>query len=613
MGYRNLSQCVRDLESRRDLVRIDIELDPDQEIGLIQRRVYQAGGPALLFTNVKGCNFPLLANLFGTQKRIHFLFRDTISTISRLLELKTQGLNEALKSPCNSAVTLFSLKNLIPKRVNSGPVLRNNISITDLPHIRSWPMDGGAFITLPIVYSESPVRPGINNSNMGMYRVQLSGNKYKPDRQVGMHYQIHRGIGVHHAEAINHSLPLKVNIIVGGPPALTLAAVMPLPHGMSELLFACLLAGHRIPMISLPDALPVPAEADFCISGTISPTETLPEGPFGDHLGYYSLVHNFPVVDVDSVHCRDKAIWPFTTVGRPPQEDTEFGKFIHEITGPVVPDLVPGIKSVHAVDEAGVHPLLLAIGSERYVPYEIRRPREILTQAYALLGQGQLSLAKYLFICAYEDKPDLDINDIRGFFIHILERVDWMRDLHFFTRTNTDTLDYSGGALNSGSKLVIAAAGQARRELPVAIPPDLVMPEGFSKPMPCLPGVLCVNAPLCNKYSACEDVDIQRFCNFFDSSSPICQFPLIVLVDDSEFTSRSTANFLWITFTRSDPARDVYGIMPVEDCRHWGCRGPVVIDARMKPHLPPILEEDPALVKKIEGLAAPNRPLHGLF
>ena len=258
---------------------------------------------------------------------------------------------------------------------------------------------------------------------------------------------------------------------------------MPLPEGMPELAFAGLLGGHRLAMVQPDGGLPMPAEADFVITGTIDPQKTLPEGPFGDHLGYYSLVHDFPVLRVERVYHREGAIWPFTSVGRPPQEDTTFGAFIHELTGPLIPMVLPGIRAVHAVDAAGVHPLLLAIGSERYVPYATeKRPQELLTLGNAVLGQGQLSLAKYLFICAGEDNPDLDIHDIPEFFRHVLERVDWRRDVHFQTCTTIDTLDYSGSGFNEGSKVVIAVCGEKRRDLPTELPGGLRLPEGFVKP-----------------------------------------------------------------------------------------------------------------------------------
>src|SRR5207249_3147643 len=265
-----------------------------------------------------------------------------------------------------------------------------------------------------------------------------------------------------------------------------------------ELAFAGALGGRRVRLINQPGGLPLLADADFAIVGTVDADELRPEGPFGDHLGYYSLAHPFPVLNVEAVYHRRDALWPFTVVGRPPQEDTSFGEIIHELTGPVIPTVIPGLKAVHAVDAAGVHPLLPAIGSERYVPYaKERRPQELLTIANAILGQGQLSLAKYLFIVAGEDDPGLDIHDVRAFFAHLLRRVDWRTDLHFQTRTTIDTLDYSGTGLNEGSKLVVAAAGPPRRRLPTELPPGLVLPEGFVGPRVCLPGVLAVQAPPC--------------------------------------------------------------------------------------------------------------------
>ena len=280
-----------------------------------------------------------------------------------------------------------------------------------------------------------------------------------------------------------------MNVFVGGPPALTLAAVMPLPEGLPELAFAGALGGRRVRLVRPEGGLPMPAEADFVICGHVDPHERKREGPFGDHLGYYSLAHDFPVLRVEKVYHRAGAIWPFTSVGRPPQEDTTFGELIHELTGPIIPTVVPGLHAVHAVDAAGVHPLLLAIASERYVPYAPeRRPQEILTTANAILGQGQLSLAKYLLIVAREDDPELDIHDIPAFFRHLLERIDWTNDLHFQTRTTIDTLDYSGHGLNQGSKVVMAAAGPKRRELPVEVPVGHAASRWLSPPSTGLSG-----------------------------------------------------------------------------------------------------------------------------
>jgi len=627
MGYLNLRACLADLERTRQLVRIEAEIDPNLEMAEIQRRVYAAGGPALYFANVKGCAFPMASNLFGTIERARFLFRDALAAVRHLVELKVDPV-AFWKNPWRYRDVPGALLHALPRFVKHGPILEGQTTVTQLPHLKCWPRDGGAFVTLPEVYTEDVDQPGWRQSNLGMYRVQLSGNQYQADREVGLHYQIHRGIGVHHAHALRRGEPFRVNVIVGGPPALALAAVMPLPEGMPELAFAGLLGGRRLRMARPPAEgpnapLPMPAEADFVIAGTVDPTRQLPEGPFGDHLGYYSLAHDFPVLNVERVYRRPDAVWPFTVVGRPPQEDTVFGQLIHEMTGPVIPKVIPGVHAVHAVDAAGVHPLLLAVGSERYVPYaKERRPQELLTCANAILGQGQLSLAKYLFIIAREDDPGLDIRDIAAFFRHVLERVDWRTDLHFQTRTTIDTLDYSGTGLNEGSKLVIAAAGPMRRQLATSLPAGLSLPEGFGEPRVCLPGVLAVQGPAYPPVVAWSPdhattpdppADVRWFCEGFRPGEALAGFPLVVLVDDSDFACRTLNNWLWVTFTRSNPAADVHGVGAFTRQKHWGCDGPLVIDARIKPHHAPPLEEDPAVSKRVESLAVPGGPLYRII
>ena len=611
MGYRNLKECLEDLERTDQLVRIDQEVDGDLEVAEIQRRVYAAGGPAVLYSRVKGCRFPLVSNLYGTFERTRFLFRDTLEKVKRLVELKGDP-GAALRSPVRSLGLLGTAWSMRPRLVGRGPVTECTAQLSDLPAVRNWPDDGGPFITLPQVYTEDPRRPGWRNSNLGMYRVQLSGNQYQPDGEVGLHYQIHRSIGFHHAAAIERGEPLRVAVAVGGPPVMALSAVMPLPEGLPELAFAGALGGRRVRLVRGGTHLPVPAEADFCLVGTIDPERLLPEGPFGDHLGYYSLVHDFPVMRVEKVYHRRDAVWPFTVVGRPPQEDTSFGEIIHELTGPAIPTVVPGVHAVHAVDAAGVHPLLLAIGSERYVPYaQERQPMELLTCANAILGQGQLSLAKYLVIAAREDNPGLDIHDIVAMLRHVLERIDPTRDLHFQTATTIDTLDYTGSSLNQGSKLVLAAAGPVRRELPIEVPGGMALPDGFGDPRVALPGVLVVEGPTAGPGSS--PGDIERLVEGCRGDHPINRFPLVVVVDESAFATRTLENFLWVAFTRSNPSSDVHGVDAFIDDKHWGCRGAIVIDARTKPgHAPPLVE-DPEVTRRVDELAATGGPLHGII
>ncbi len=614
MGYINTRQCLNALAARGELVYIDKAVDAAVEIGAIQRRVFRAGGPALLFTNVKGCRFPMAANIYGTRERMEFIFRDTIAMVERLMKLKLSPL-ELFKRPWRYLRAPVTAYHTMPKKVAQGPILENRTSISSLPRLISWPMDGGGYVTLPQVYSESPRNGGFAGSNLGMYRVQLTGNDFIPDEEVGLHYQIHRGIGHHHAEAIEKGEPLKVNIFVGGPPAMTLAAMMPLPEGLAEIFFAGAMAGHRIPMVMREDGLPISAEADFCICGSIVPGVEKPEGPFGDHLGYYSLAHDFPVLKVDTVYHRNDAIWPFTTVGRPPQEDTLFGAFVHELTAELVPSVFPGVHAVHAVDAAGVHPLLLAVGSERYVPYtKERQPQELLTNAMALLGNTQTSLAKYLFIAAREDmEANVSCHDIPAFFRHMLERVDLKRDLHFITRTTIDTLDYSGISLNQGSKLIVAAAGTKKRSLSTEMPSGLDLPRGFRDPQIVAPGILVIKGPKHRRKRGQQDPAMERLGPILAKARGIDGFPLIVVADDAGFTAKNWDNFLWVTFTRSDPATDIYGVDGFVHAKHWGAEIAIIIDARLKTYHAPPLEDDPDLEKQIDQLGAPGEPLHGMI
>lgn len=611
MSYSSLEACLLDLERHNQLVRIKEEVDADLEMAAIHLRVYEAGGPALLFENIRGCHYRATSNIFGTLDRSRFIFRDALKDVKQLIALKT---NPALvwRDPLQHLHTGYAALHALPWRNPlRKPVTAHQIKLGDLPAIRHWPRDGGAFITLPQVFSEDPERPGIMHANLGMYRIQLNGNDYISGQEVGLHYQLHRGIGVHQHKATQQGQPLKVSVFIGGPPAHTLAAVMPLPEGMSELTFAGLLGLRRF-RYTVEDGYYISTDADFVICGEVHPG-VKPEGPFGDHLGYYSLTHDFPVMQVKKVFARDRAIWPFTVVGRPPQEDTSFGALIHELTGAAISAEIPGLKAVHAVDAAGVHPLLLAIGSERYTPYAPPvKPAELLTIAHHMLGSGQLSLAKYLLIAA-DDTGRLSVHHIADFFRFVLERADWENDLHFQTQTTMDTLDYSGTGLNAGSKVIIAVCGAKRRSLAATTPAWIQHIKEWRNPRVVIPGILAVDA---GSYTTHADTEaaIAQITAYWRPYADIQEaFPLIVLCDDSAFTAASLDNFLWVSFTRSNPAHDIYGIDSFIRMKHWGCSGPLIIDARIKPHHAPPLEMDPAVVKKTERLFDKGGSLYGVL
>ena len=518
MAYSSMEACLLDLERNGMLLRIKEEVDPYLEMAAIHLRIFESKGPAILFEKVKGSKYRAASNIFGTLERSEFIFRDTLPAVKQLIDIKINPL-AAIQHPLKTLSALPAALHAIPcKNPRTQLVLFEEINISDLPLIQHHPMDGGAFVTLPLVYTEDIDKPGIGNSNLGMYRIQLNGNDYILNKEVGLHYQLHRGIGVHQTKANHKGLPLKVSCFIGGPPAHTVAAVMPLPEGMSEMNFAGVLAAKRFGYTYV-DGFCVSTDADFVITGEVYPGENKPEGPFGDHLGYYSLQHPFPVMKVHKVFAKKNAIWAFTVVGRPPQEDTSFGQLIHHITGAAVSNEIPGLKEVHAVDAAGVHPLLLAIGSERYTPYlDNKKPAEILTIANHILGTGQLSLAKFLWITAEPTTSQKDnatlvsnnsvattvpsVHKVDEFLQYMLCRMDFSNDLHFHTKTTMDTLDYSGDDLNSGSKLVLAAYGNQRRKLATILPEKITSLNAQAHII--MPGVIAVSAEKETVYSIQE-------------------------------------------------------------------------------------------------------------
>ena len=610
MSLGSMGETVAFLEKQGELVTISREVDPDLEMAEIHRRVFKARGPAVFYQKVKGSPFPAVSNLFGTRERALKLLEPAFDRVKSLIRFRSRP-GDALKSPMKGVGALTALTHALPVKRKKGPVLTCRTDISKLPRVRCWPGDGGGFILLPQVFSQDPCRPGILGSNLGMYRIQISGGDYLEEREIGLHYQIHRGIANHHARALERGRPLRVSIFVGGAPAHTLAAVMPLPEGMPEIAFAGALAGRRF-AYGVRDEAVISLDADFCITGRVVPGRTRKEGPFGDHLGYYSLAHDFPCIEVDAVYHRRGAIWPFTVVGRPPQEDSIFGSLIHEMTETAVPDTIAGVTAVHAVDAAGVHPLLLAKARDRYVPYEEKFPRELLTHALAILGTGQLSLAKYLLICDHDACPELDISREEDFFVHILERMDFTRDLHFITKTTMDTLDYSARGLNRGSKVIWAAAGEKRRSLAREMPGDISIPEPFGRILLAGPGMAAVEGPGFIDYLR-ADKEMRVLTSAFGREAVMNSLPLVVVVDDAQDAAEDFQSFLWTAFSRSDPAHDIYGGGDFIRFKHWGCEGPLVIDARKKFFHAPPLVPDKDVAARVDSLGLKGGPLFGII
>jgi 4-hydroxy-3-polyprenylbenzoate decarboxylase len=604
-----MRDCANDLERNGQLKRVSIEVDPNLEMAEIHRRVFEAKGPALLFEKVKGSPFQAISNIYGTAERTDFIFRGTLGKTNKVIDIKADPTN-FLKNPLKYLSAPFTAIKALPMKARfSAPIKYGETTIDKLPQLISWPMDGGGFVTLPQVMTLPPGSKNIMESNLGMYRIQLTGNEYENNKEIGLHYQIHRGIGVHHTMYNETEDDFHASVFVGGLPSHAFAAIMPMPEGLSELTFAGMLGGRRFRYL-YDGGNVLSADADFCITGVVRKNEKKPEGPFGDHLGYYSLQHDFPVMDVKKVYHRKDPLWHFTVVGRPPQEDSYFGYLIHKLVKPLTSQEFPGIKEIHAVDAAGVHPLLLAIGSERYMPFRDKKPEEVLTQANRIIGSGQTSLAKFLIISNHADNPDLHCHDIADFFSHVLERVDWTRDLHFHTKTTMDTLDYSGSGWNAGSKVVIAAVGEKRRTLAARIPDSLQLPAGFSTPTIAQKGVLAIEAPTYNKDNL--ENEIKAIGDALTAINPE-QYPLVVLTDDSEFLAATLNNFLWATFTRADPAADIHGVNSFSENKHWGCQGSLIIDARIKPHHAPPLVENEEIKNKVDLMLADGGALSYLL
>jgi UbiD family decarboxylase len=575
----DLRSFIQTLRKENELVEISAEVDPYLEIAEIHRRVIDDQGKALLFTNVKGSQFPVVTNLFGTVKRIELAFgRRPQEFVRRAVEMVESIIPPTPKKLWQFRdIGLTALK-LGTKRVRNAPVLesrQSNVDLEAIPFLQLWPEDGGHFNTLPLVYTESPTS---GKHNLGIYRMQ----RYDATT-TGMHWQIGKGGGFHYhaAEQRNESLP--VTVFLGGPPALIISAIAPLPEDVPELMLASLLAGGKIPIakedLQTEVCGPVVANAEFAICGHVPPRELKPEGPFGDHYGYYSLVHDYPVFHADAVFHRKDAIYPATVVGKPRQEDFFIGDYLQELLSPLFPVVMPAVRDLWSYGETGFHSLAAAVVKERYA-------REALSAGFRILGEGQLSLTKFLLLT---DSPQ-DLRDFRSLFEHILARVEWERDLFIFSQTAFDTLDYASGKINHGSKAILMGLGDAKRELPGEFRGGL--PTGIKRAEPFSAGCLVVEGA---EYSE------EKFLGKRIAESGAFEDWQVVVIHDNVEYARSADKFLWATWTRFDPASDIYAREVTLKNNHIGYTAPIVIDARMKPWYPKEVEAHPDTVKLVDS------------
>lgn len=559
----NLRQFLARLRENGEIVDIHHEVDPSLELAEIHRRVAAADGPALFFHRIKNSPFPVVTNLFGSRKRVDLAFPHRPERlIKELIDLGTRDFPPKLKTLWKKRNVLKSLLHLGTKRSSKGPILERRHSppnLHKLPLLKSWPLDGGDFITLPLVYTESP---NGGPPNLGMYRIQ----RYN-DSEMGLHFQIQKGGGFHYHEAERLNQPLPVSIFIGGPPALILSAITPLPENVPELLLAGLLQGKKLDLCSSPSLI---SECEFALVGKARPHVRRLEGPFGDHYGYYSWAHEFPVFECDTLYHRKDAIYPATIVGKPRQEDFYIGDYLQELLSPLFPIVMPGVQDLWSYGETGFHALSAARVRERYY-------RECMNSAFRILGEGQLSLTKFLLLT---DQP-VNLREFPTLLKTVLERFTPETDLFVFSNLSLDTLDYTGPALNKGSRGVMLGIGEKKRELPTTYTGEL--PPGISKVTPFIPGCLVLEGTLSDQLLEYDGFKT---------------WPLLILVDDIEKTLKNEASFLWTIFTRFEPGADIHAKGKIVR-NHIAYSGPILIDARMKPNYPPEVLCDAETSKRV--------------
>ncbi len=556
------------LRQQREICDIYHEVDPDLELPEIHRRIIEQGGPALLFHRVKGSSFPVVTNLFGTQKRVDLAFHNRPEEIvADLVNLATRDFPPSFNTLWKKRRALTSLLKLGTRTTRKAEILdvcSRSPDLNTLPFTKSWPEDGGFFLTLPLVYTEDP---NGGPPNLGIYRIQRHSKN-----TTGLHWQIAKGGGFHYYQAEQKNVPLDVTIFLGGSPALIMSAIAPLPENVPELLLCSLLQEKSVSIAKSPyTPHPLIASAEFALLGKAHPYKRHIEGPFGDHFGYYSLDHDFPVFECHTLYHRKDAIFPATVVGKPRQEDYYIGNYLQKLLSPLFPVVMPGVKALWSYGETGFHSLATAVVKERYY-------RECMTSAFRILGEGQLALTKFLLLT----DQNVNVQDSKIVLRTILERFKPETDLYVFSNLSLDTLDYTGPSLNRGSRGVMLGIGEKIRQLPEALVGTL--PSQIKRAAPYCPGCLLIES---------ESEDYSTLCTLFPS------WPLLILVDDVKKANASEQAFLWTVFTRFEPAADIYAGKQEIYRNHITSQGSLLINAKMKKTYPKEVECDPITEKLV--------------
>ncbi len=450
MAYRDLREYLAVLEQSGQLKRIKVEVNPDLEIAEIANRIVKSGGPALLFEKPGGSSFPVAINLFGTMERMCLaLGVNSLDEISKRVEAILSGKPpETLIEKLKMLPKLKEFSDFLPRIVKNAPCqeeVMDSPSLSKLPVLRTWPGDGGRFITLPLVITKSPVT-GIRN--MGIYRMQVFD-----ERTTGMHWHWHKGGARHLMEAERMGKNLEVAVAIGADPATIYSASAPLPEDFDEFIFAGFLRREPVELVRCKTVdLEVPANAEFVLEGYVEPGEKRLEGPFGDHTGYYSLADYYPVFHITAITHRRDAIYPATIVGKPPMEDCFMGKATERIFLPVIKKLLPEIVDINLPVEGIFH-------NFAFVSIDKRYPGHAQKVMFSLWGLGQLMFTKHIVVF----DRDVNVQDMSEVLWRWGNNVDPSRDVTI-VKGPLDVLEHASDIPGFGGKMGIDATKKGKRD-----------------------------------------------------------------------------------------------------------------------------------------------------